>query len=445
MRTESCERSGAPSSGRWFPHPVRSPAAPLPRARSLPSWAASRSPSPETKRPVPPTVPARGAADPQGNRKGGAGGAGRRAGAAGASWAGCGSRRFGRRRGAGGTRLPFFSSSAGLAGKCAASRTRSAAPAVPEGRIVAPKRRLGVSAIRRDRVRRRCAGTAAAARRDSGGRGGRLSSGLGGGSRRGSLGTRSGLAPGSGRPDRGRAHRAGGGGCCGRAAPGAAQTSSSRGRGPGRLGWKEEGPGGGGGIGRSRGGAACEETGGRVRGEDRRRAPAGEAADGGGLCLSKRIGEARGGERRRRPGAEPAPLGAHFRGGRSLRCPSGPSPRGQAQLPSDPASVEPDLYQGPPFSPSAPPTLGADFHYLGANRTRLGPKAGEGQGWETIALLWPPTPPLHPRTLMGARSCSGSPVFLAMPSWQECQASELELLSLKSSTLEIDRNKGTHL
>lgn len=28
MRTESCERSGAPSSGGWFPHPARSPAAP---------------------------------------------------------------------------------------------------------------------------------------------------------------------------------------------------------------------------------------------------------------------------------------------------------------------------------------------------------------------------------------------------------------------------------
>ncbi|MBZ3882782.1 hypothetical protein SUZIE_169660 [Sciurus carolinensis] len=39
------------------------------------------SPSPEKKRPVPPTVPARSAADPQGNRKGGAGGAGRGAGA----------------------------------------------------------------------------------------------------------------------------------------------------------------------------------------------------------------------------------------------------------------------------------------------------------------------------------------------------------------------------
>lgn len=52
----------------------------------------------------------------------------------------------------------------------------------------------------------------------------------------------------------GRAHRAGGGGCCGRAAPGAARTSSSRGPGRGEAGREEEGPGGGGGIGRSRGG-----------------------------------------------------------------------------------------------------------------------------------------------------------------------------------------------
>ena len=88
------------------------------------------------------------------------------------------------------------------------------------------------------------------------------------------LGTRSD----SGRLGRGRAHRAGGGGCCRGAAPGAAQTSSSRGRGPGRLGWKEEGPGGGGGIGRSRGGAESAEKGGRTGSLDLGRA----ATRGGG-------------------------------------------------------------------------------------------------------------------------------------------------------------------
>lgn len=82
--------------------------------------------------------------------------------------------------------LPFFSSSAGLAWKCAASSSRSAAPAVPEGRIAAPLLRLRVSAVSRERVGRPCV-----ARRDSGGRGGGLSSGLRGGGRRGSLGTSS--------------------------------------------------------------------------------------------------------------------------------------------------------------------------------------------------------------------------------------------------------------
>lgn len=119
-------------------------------------------------------------------------------------------------------------------------------------------------------------------------------------------GARSGLAPDSGRPDRGRTHRAGGGGCCRRAA-GAAQTSSSRGRGPGRLGWKEEGPGGGGGIGRSRGGAPCLEKGGRVRSEDRRRAPTGEVTDSGGPCRPERTREGRRAGTRRRPGASGRP------------------------------------------------------------------------------------------------------------------------------------------
>ncbi|XP_049749424.1 biorientation of chromosomes in cell division protein 1-like 1 isoform X2 [Elephas maximus indicus] len=48
-------------------------------------WPPADSPSPETKRPVPPTVPARSAADLQGNRKGGAGAAGPGAGAP-AAW-----------------------------------------------------------------------------------------------------------------------------------------------------------------------------------------------------------------------------------------------------------------------------------------------------------------------------------------------------------------------
>lgn len=237
----------------------------------------------------------------------------------------------------------------------------------------------GVSAISRDWLGRPCAATAAAARRDSGGRGGSLSSGLGEGGRRRSLGTSSGLARDSGRPDRGRAHRAGGGGCCRRAAPGAAQTSRSRGRGPGRLGRKEEGPGGGGGLGRSRGRAAREKGGG-IRSEDRRRAPTREVAGRGGPCRCERTGEARGGETRRRPGAQRAPLGVRVRLGRSLRCPSRPSPRGLAQLLSDPPSVEPNLYHGPPFSPFASLQLAEQTCTSSGQTGRaLGPRPDNGR------------------------------------------------------------------
>ncbi|XP_070473605.1 collagen alpha-2(I) chain-like [Equus przewalskii] len=72
-----------------------------------------------------------------------------------------------RRGGAGpaGTPLPFFSSSAGLAWKYAASSTRSAAPTVPECRILPPRRSLRVSAVSLGRSRAPCAAAAAAPRR----------------------------------------------------------------------------------------------------------------------------------------------------------------------------------------------------------------------------------------------------------------------------------------
>lgn len=104
MRTESCERSAAPSSSRGFPQPARSPAAPrweppvLGRLRlAQPRNETSRSShSPGQKR----------SRSRKQERRGGR--RGTPAGAASASWAGCGAARVGRRRAAGGTRPTFL-------------------------------------------------------------------------------------------------------------------------------------------------------------------------------------------------------------------------------------------------------------------------------------------------------------------------------------------------
>lgn len=159
MTRKSCERSGS------APHPARSPRPQLP-------LLGPPQIRPVQKRNVPFLPRSRPAAQPLLKEAG-------KEGRLRAGW-----------RGAADTPVPLFSSSAGLPGKCAASSSRSTAPTVPEGRIAAPRRSLRLSAISPRRSR--------AAVRGGGDSGGGLSSGLGGGGRRGrlagdSLGTRWGL------------------------------------------------------------------------------------------------------------------------------------------------------------------------------------------------------------------------------------------------------------